>query len=321
MTKMNVLKPLDIEIAVNKIKQFFEKQLESRLSLIKVCAPLFVQPSSGLNDDLSGVEEPVVFRPKHLNSDLEVIQSLAKWKRLKVLEYSIEPHKGIYADMRAIRKDEILSNTHSLLVDQFDWELRITENDRNIDFLMKTVATIYSAIRDTEVHILSEYPTLGKPSLPEDITFIDTEWLEHEYPDLNPKQREDIVAQKYGAVFIMGIGERHDSRASDYDDWNLNGDIIVWYEPLQCALELSSMGIRVNAESLLYQAHKNGEAYKLSLPYHASVLDGTLPSTIGGGIGQSRLCMFMLRRKHIGEVYPSIWPSSILDANADTYFM
>ena len=315
------------EQAIKLIKDFFLSSLSTELRLRRVTAPLFVLRGLGINDDLNGVERPVSFPIKDMNeATAEVVHSLAKWKRITLAEYDIKPGYGIVTDMNAIRADEELDNVHSMYVDQWDWERTMTEEDRNIEYLKKIVRKIYCAILRTEFFVCETYPGL-KPYLPEEITFIHSEELLKMYPNLTPKQREDAICQKYGAVFIMGIGgklangEPHDLRAPDYDDWTtpdpasgyngLNGDLMIWYPVLQRSIELSSMGIRVNQESMLRQLAMTGKEERKSLYFHSRLLSGELPQSIGGGIGQSRLCMCLLHKAHIGETQSSIWPADM----------
>lgn len=314
------------EQGIKLIKDFFQENLSTELRLSRVTAPLFVLKGLGINDDLNGVERPVTFHIKDLaEAEAEVVHSLAKWKRLTLAEYGIEPGYGVYTDMNAIRADEELDNLHSLYVDQWDWEAVITAEQRNVDFLKNVVERIYSAIRRTEYLTCETYPEL-KPFLPEKIHFIHSEDLLEMYPDLSPKEREDEICRKYGAVFLIGIGgklsngEKHDGRAPDYDDWStptddiragLNGDILIWYPLLGRSFELSSMGIRVDKEALLRQLALEGKEDRTQLYFHRQLLDGKLPLSIGGGIGQSRLCMLLLHKAHIGEIQASIWPEDM----------
>ena len=314
------------EQGIKLIKDFFQENLSTELRLSRVTAPLFVLKGLGINDDLNGVERPVTFHIKDLaEAEAEVVHSLAKWKRLTLAEYGIEPGYGVYTDMNAIRADEELDNLHSLYVDQWDWEAVITAEQRNVDFLKNVVDRIYSAIRRTEYLTCETYPEL-KPFLPEKIHFIHSEDLLEMYPDLSPKEREDEICRKYGAVFLIGIGgklsngEKHDGRAPDYDDWStptddrragLNGDILIWYPLLGRSFELSSMGIRVDKEALLRQLALEGKEDRTQLYFHRQLLDGKLPLSIGGGIGQSRLCMLLLHKAHIGEIQASIWPEDM----------
>ena len=311
------------EQGIKLIKDFFQQNLSTELRLRRVTAPLFVLKGLGINDDLNGVERPVSFPIKDLGDQMaEVVHSLAKWKRLTLAEYNIDPGYGIYTDMNAIRADEELDNLHSLYVDQWDWEMVISREERTLDFLKSVVRRIYSAILRTEFLACETYPQL-KPFLPREIHFIHSEELLKMYPGMTAKEREDAVCKKYGAVFIMGIGgklsdgEKHDGRAPDYDDWTtpnsdgflgLNGDILIWYPVLDRSIELSSMGIRVDKEALLRQLALEGQEQRAELFFHKQLLEGKLPLSIGGGIGQSRLCMIMLQKAHIGEIQASIWP-------------
>ena len=314
------------EQGIKLIKEFFQQNLSTELRLRRVTAPLFVLKGLGINDDLNGVERPVTFPIKDLgDAQAEVVHSLAKWKRLSLAEYGVEPGYGIYTDMNAIRADEELDNLHSLYVDQWDWEAVITREQRTLGFLRSTVERIYAAILRTEYLACETYPQL-KPFLPEKIHFIHSEDLLRMYPDLSPKEREDAICKAYGAVFVIGIGnrlsngEKHDGRAADYDDWStvaengqagLNGDILIWYPVLERSFELSSMGIRVDKESLLRQLKIEGQEEREHLYFHQQLLNGRLPLSVGGGIGQSRLCMVMLQKAHIGEIQASIWPDDM----------
>ncbi|MGN1295085.1 MAG: aspartate--ammonia ligase [Bacilli bacterium] len=312
----------ETEVAIKLVKDTFENLLAIKLNLTRVSAPIFVNPHTGLNDNLNGYEKAVNFIVQENKKELEVVQSLAKWKRNALKKYGFTVDSGIYTDMNAIRPFEDLDNLHSLYVDQWDWERVISLEERNESFLKRIVKDIYEVLKDTERKAHITYPVLGKTSLPEDITFISSEELEELYPSLTPKERENIYCKEHGAVFLMHIGGKlkdgnpHDGRAADYDDWSLNGDILLWYEPLKIAYEVSSMGIRVNKESLLSQIKEKGEEYKLDLPYHQDILNERLPLTIGGGIGQSRMCMFMLKKVHIGEVQASYWTEEDIDAFA-----
>jgi aspartate--ammonia ligase len=315
------------ELAIKKIKDFFLDSLSTELRLRRVTAPLFVLRGLGLNDDLNGIERPVSFPIKCMDESMaEVVHSLAKWKRVTLAEYDVKPGFGIITDMNAIRADEDLDNIHSLYVDQWDWERVMTAEERNLTFLRKIVNKIYSAILRTEFYICETYPQL-RPYLPEDVHFIHSEELRRMYPDMSPKEREDAICKEYGAVFIIGIGgcladgKPHDMRAPDYDDWStvdaasglagLNGDIMLWYPVLDTAVELSSMGIRVDHDAMLRQLELSGQQQRAGLYFHKRLLGGELPLSIGGGIGQSRLCMFMLRKGHIGEIQASIWPDEM----------
>ncbi len=299
------------ENAIKKVKDFFERDLAIQLNLLRVSAPLFVSPESGLNDNLNGVERTVAFDLPG-GQDLEIVQSLAKWKRYALRMYDFQPGEGLYTDMNAIRRDEETDNIHSIYVDQWDWEKIITREDRTEKTLREAVEAIYRALHHTENYIVNEYAFIGK-LLPEEITFITAQELEDRYPDKTPKEREYAAAREYGAIFLSKIGGKlksgrpHDGRAPDYDDWTLNGDIIVYYPILDIALELSSMGIRVDADTLRRQLEARGCPERAELAFHRALLNGELPYTIGGGIGQSRLCMFFLRKAHIGEVQSSYW--------------
>lgn len=314
------------EQGIKLIKDFFQENLSTELRLRRVTAPLFVLQGLGINDDLNGVERPVTFPIKDLGDQkAEVVHSLAKWKRLTLAEYNVKPGYGVYTDMNAIRADEELDNLHSLYVDQWDWEAVVTREQRNLAFLKSIVERIYAAIRRTEYLVCETYENI-KPFLPEQIHFIHSEDLLQMYPDLSPKEREDAICKKYGAVFIIGIGgklsngEKHDGRAPDYDDWStvaengkegLNGDILIWYPVLERSFELSSMGIRVDKESLLRQLKIEGKEDREQLYFHRRLLADELPLSIGGGIGQSRLCMVLLHKAHIGEIQASIWPEDM----------
>lgn len=311
----------DTNKAIKFVKDIFQENLSDALNLTRVSAPLFVDVKTGLNDTLNGIEAPVEFQPKYVEGlDAQVVHSLAKWKRYTLGKRCFKKYSGLYTDMNAIRKDEELDNIHSLYVDQWDWEAVISEEDRTIEYLKKCVENIYSTILKVEHAVLIKYPFLVDSKLPEKITFITTQDLLDKYPDLEPRAREDEACKEFGAVFLMKIGdklsngEEHDGRAPDYDDWQLNGDIIVWNETLKRAYELSSMGIRVSEKSLVAQLEKRGVSEMATLPYHKAILDKQLPYTIGGGIGQSRLCMYFLRKVHIGEVQSSIWDEETLTA-------
>jgi aspartate--ammonia ligase len=314
------------ELGIKKIKDFFQLNLSTGLRLHRVTGPLFVLKGMGINDDLNGIERPVSFPIKDLNdAQAEVVHSLAKWKRLTLADYNIEPGYGIYTDMNAIRADEELDNLHSLYVDQWDWERVIRPEDRTLDFLKMIVRRIYAAMLRTEFLVNEAYPQI-RPSLPENIAFIHAEELRRLYPDHTPKEREDLITRKFGAVFIIGIGcpledgQPHDLRAPDYDDYStiaenglpgLNGDLLVWNEVLDRSVELSSMGIRVDKTALLRQLKESGKEDRLELYFHKRLIEGTLPLSIGGGIGQSRLCMLYLKKAHIGEIQASIWPEAM----------
>ncbi len=315
----SVLNVRETQDAIKLIRDKFQKELGLQLNLERISAPLFVEKSSGLNDDLSGVERPVSFDMKDFKDDpIEVVHSLAKWKRTALKKYGFQPHEGLYTNMNAIRRDEDLDNLHSAYVDQWDWEKVILKEERTEEMLKETVRTIVKVIKHIEHEVWYKYPH-SVYHLPEDVTFISSQELLDMYPDMTGKERENAITKKYGCVFLTQIGgvlsngQRHDGRAPDYDDWQLNGDLLYWYEPLNCALEISSMGIRVDAVSLKEQCEKAGCTERLSLPYHQAVLKDELPFTIGGGIGQSRLCMMLLGKVHIGEVQASLWSKEILD--------
>ncbi|MCR5311723.1 MAG: aspartate--ammonia ligase [Lachnospiraceae bacterium] len=310
----------DTQVAIKTVKDAFQPILSERLNLLRVSAPLFVDPTHGLNDNLNGVERPVSFGIKEQNEyTAEVVQSLAKWKRYALHRYGFAPGEGLYTDMNAIRRDEDTDNIHSIFVDQWDWEKIITKEERNLDTLKNVVKEVYKAVRKTEKYLAIEYDYIEE-ILPHDIFFITSEELLEMFPDNTPKEREYFITKAKGAVCIMKIGdtlengERHDGRAPDYDDWQLNADILVYYPVLDIALELSSMGIRVDAASLKYQLEKAGCMDRAELPFQKAILEDKLPYTIGGGIGQSRLCMFLLRKAHIGEVQSSIWPPETVKA-------
>ena len=311
------------QAAIDLIKKEFQKNLSQALNLKRVTAPLFVDPSTGINDDLNGVERPVTFDiPELGGACAQVVHSLAKWKRNALYQYGFSAGEGLYTDMNAIRRDEELSNLHSIYVDQWDWEKIITKEQRNEKFLKETVTAIVGAICDTLDTVKEVYPQIPV-SLSRDITFITTHELEDLYPDLPPKQRENVFLTEHPTVFLMKIGDllasgqKHDGRAPDYDDWSLNGDIIFYNKVLDCAFEVSSMGIRVDAKSMASQLKKEGCEARAELPFHKKVLDGTLPLTMGGGIGQSRICMLLLGKAHIGEVQVSLWDEDTKKACAD----
>lgn len=323
------LLPETTELAIKLIKDDFQQQLSRSLCLRRVTAPLFVLSGTGLNDDLNGVESPVSFNVKAMGGRrAEIVHSLAKWKRTKLRAYDIAPGYGLYTDMNAIRADEELDNLHSLYVDQWDWERTISPSDRNLHYLKDTVTAIYDAIRHTEQTVYAHFPHIT-PRLPEKITFIHAQELLDRYPDLTATERETEAARTYGAIFLIGIGSKlsdgkpHDGRAPDYDDWStpnsdgftgLNGDIILYDNVLQRSFEISSMGIRVDPEALTRQLAERNATERASLPFHASLLSGALPLSIGGGIGQSRLCMYLLQKAHIGEVQASLWPEEQIEA-------
>lgn len=314
------------ELAIKKIKDFFLDSLSTELRLRRVTAPLFVLRGLGLNDDLNGIERPVSFPIKDMGeATAEVVHSLAKWKRVTLAEYEVSPGYGIVTDMNAIRADEEMDNLHSLYVDQWDWERVMTREQRDLVYLKKVVRQIYGAILRTEFYICETYPQL-KSFLPEDIHFIHSEELLQMYPDCTPKEREDLICKKYGAVFVIGVGAKlsdgkeHDLRAPDYDDWStensdgflgLNGDLLVWYPVLERSIELSSMGIRVDKSALLRQLELQGKSDRQNLYFHRRLLEDKLPLSIGGGIGQSRLCMVLLHKAHVGETQSSIWPEEM----------
>lgn len=304
----------ETQIAIKKVKDFFQAQITAQLNLHRVTAPLFVDPASGLNDNLNGVERPVAFGIKEQgDAEVEVVHSLAKWKRMALGRYGFNVGEGLYTDMNAIRRDEDTDNIHSIYVDQWDWERIITKEQRNEETLKSIVKSVYEALRVTEKYVANNYDYV-ECILPEEIHFITTQELEDRWPDLDNHGREYEAAKEYGAIFLMKIGdllesgEKHDGRAPDYDDWQLNGDIIVYYPVNDISLELSSMGIRVDEDSLVEQLDKAGCPERAKLPFQKAIIDKELPYTIGGGIGQSRICMFFLRKCHIGEVQCSIWP-------------
>lgn len=326
MNKLNVppgykseLNLYDTQIGIKTVKDFFQKSIAEKLNLLRVTAPLFVKPESGLNDNLSGFERPVSFGIKeHNDGRAEIVHSLAKWKRYALKKYGFSLGEGLYTDMNAIRRDEDTDNIHSIYVDQWDWEKIISKEERTEETLKKTVKSIYKALKNTEKYMAIQYDYIEE-ILPKEIFFINSEELLKMYPDKTSKEREYLITKEKGAVFIMKIGgelssgEKHDDRAPDYDDWELNGDILVYYPVLDIALELSSMGIRVDENSLMYQLEKTNCADKINLPFQKAILEKQLPYTIGGGIGQSRLCMFFLRKAHIGEVQSSLWPKETLE--------
>lgn len=309
----------ETEIGIKLVKDYFERALAKELNLTRVSAPLFVKPESGLNDNLNGVERPVSFGIKEQDDkEVEIVHSLAKWKRQALKRYGFHSGEGLYTDMNAIRRDEDTDNIHSLFVDQWDWEKIISKEERNVEILKTNVTKVYKALKDTETFIASQYNYIDE-ILPDKITFVTSQELEDMYPNCTAKEREYNYAKLKGAIFIMQIGdylasgEKHDGRAPDYDDWKLNGDIIVYYPLLDIALELSSMGIRVDENTLLEQLEKANCMDRAKLPFQKAILECDLPYTIGGGIGQSRICMFYLRKAHIGEVQASIWPDDIMD--------
>jgi len=306
------------EVAIKQLKDFFENQLAKELNLTRVSAPLFVRPETGLNDNLNGIERPVSFDVKDIGGkEVEIVHSLAKWKRMALKKYGFQVGEGLYTDMNAIRRDEELDNLHSVYVDQWDWEKIIRKEDRNPKVLKETVRQIFNVFKRSEDFICGLYPQLQR-FLPEQISFITTQELEDRYPDLSPKEREERIAMEKKAVFIMQIGDvlksgiPHDGRAPDYDDWSLNGDIIFWFPVLNRSFEVSSMGIRVDEHSLIRQLEKAGCEERLEMDFHKDLIQGKLPYTIGGGIGQSRICMFLLGKAHIGEVQASVWPDEMI---------
>ncbi len=303
----------ETQLAIKTLKDYFQQELANTLNLARVSAPLMVRPETGLNDNLNGVEKPVNFKVNQGKINVEIVQSLAKWKRNALKEYGFHVYEGLYTDMNAIRPDETLDNVHSIYVDQWDWEKIIKVEDRNKDYLRLIVKEIFEVFKITENYINHVYPYILKKKLPEDIFFITSQELEDMYPNLSPKERENTIAKEKKAVFIEEIGNvlksgnKHDDRSPDYDDWSLNGDILFWDEVLGSALELSSMGIRVSKDSLLDQLKKDNKMERIEMPYHQDIINEKLPYTIGGGIGQSRLCMFFLEKGHIGEVQAGIW--------------
>ena len=309
---------LETEVAIKFIKDSFEREFADALNLTRVSAPLFVFPETGLNDNLSGVERPVEFDILDIHKrKVQVVQSLAKWKRLALKKYGFTIGTGLYTDMNAIRRDETLDAIHSIYVDQWDWEKVINPDERNLHTLKNAVKDIYEALKETQFKLCGRFGGM-KPFLPEEITFVSTQELEDMYPDKSAKEREDAVTEKYGAVFLMQIGlplksgKPHDGRAPDYDDWMLNGDILVWNPVLEHAFEISSMGIRVDAKALDAQLQVSGCTERAKLPFHKALLNGELPQTMGGGLGQSRICMLLLGKRHIGEVQSSIWPEEMI---------
>ena len=303
--------------AIKYIRDTFQKEFGREMNLERISAPLFVEKSTGLNDDLNGVERKVSFDIKEMpGDDIEVVQSLAKWKRMALYRYGFKPGEGLYTNMNAIRRDEDLDNLHSVYVDQWDWEKVIEKSARTEETLKETVRTIFKVIKHMEHEVWYKYPQ-AVHKIPEEIHFVDSEELRQRYPDKTPKERENLITKELGCVFLMRIGEKlgdgkpHDGRAPDYDDWSLNGDILFWFEPLNMALEISSMGIRVDEDSLKKQLEEAGCVEREKLPYHRMILEKKLPYTIGGGIGQSRLCMLLLGRAHVGEVQASVWPQEM----------
>lgn len=309
---------IETQQAIKDLKDFFENRLGEILKLTRVSSPLFVLPETGTNDNLNGVEKPVSFEVPHLRKDAEIVHSLAKWKRVALKKYGFSVGRGLYTDMNAIRKDEELDNLHSLYVDQWDWELIINKEDRTMETLKKVVKSLYKVFKETEEHVHMIYPEV-ECVLPEEITFITTQELLDMYPNLTPKEREDAIVREKKAVFLMQIGkvlsngEKHDGRSPDYDDWDLNGDILFYNPVLDNAIELSSMGIRVDEKALERQLKLANCEDRKELDYHKALLEGKLPYTIGGGIGQSRICMFFLNKAHIGEVQVGIWPQEMVE--------
>lgn len=312
----------DTQVAIKAAKDYFETNLARELHLTRVSAPLFVDPATGLNDDLNGVERPVEFDVKETGTKLQIVHSLAKWKRYALREYGFSVDEGLYTDMNAIRRDEDTDNIHSIYVDQWDWEKVIAKSDRTLSTLKQTVKKIYNVFKMTEKYINSLFTQL-EPRLPEDVTFMTAQELEDMYPDLTPKEREHEAVKMNGAIFIMKIGdtlksgEKHDGRAPDYDDWELNGDLIFYDELLDIPFEVSSMGIRVSEESMKSQLKAANCEERAALPFHRDLLAGRLPYTIGGGIGQSRICMYLLHKAHIGEVQTSVWPKEMVQECKD----
>lgn len=308
----------DTQKAIEEVKNYFEQALADALDLTRVSAPIFVSSKSGINDDLNGIEEPVKFCITEQEKEVEIVHSLAKWKRLALYQYGFEKGEGLYTNMNAIRRDEITDNIHSIYVDQWDWERIIDKSERNIDTLKETVFRIYMVLKQTEYYMCGKYHFMN-PFLPDEIYFVSSQELENRWPDKAAKEREYLISKEKGAVFIMNIGgalasgKPHEGRAPDYDDWELNGDIIVYYPILDIALELSSMGIRVDENSLPRQLKLAGCEERAELPYHKAILEKNLPYTIGGGIGQSRIFMFFLQRAHIAEVQSSVWPKEVYD--------
>ena len=309
---------LETEVAIKFIKDSFERELADALNLTRVSAPLFVFPETGLNDNLSGVERPVEFDILDIDKrKVQIVQSLAKWKRFALKKYGFTIGTGLYTDMNAIRRDETLDELHSIYVDQWDWEKVINPEERNLHTLKNAVKDIYEALRETQFKLCGRFPGF-RPFLPEEITFVSTQELEDMYPGKSPKEREDAVCEKFGAVFLMQIGlplksgKPHDGRAPDYDDWMLNGDILVWNPVLERAFEISSMGIRVDAKALDAQLQISGCTERAKLPFHKALLSNELPQTMGGGLGQSRICMLLLGKRHIGEVQSSIWSEEMV---------
>ena len=316
-TYLSKLDLLETERAIKLTKDTFEQKLAQALELTRVSAPLFVRPETGLNDDLNGVERPVQFDILDLKADVQIVQSLAKWKRMALAAYGFAPGTGLYTDMNAIRRDEDLDNLHSVYVDQWDWEKVITPQQRNKETLRQTVEKIWQVFLDTQAKVCDAFPAISR-YLPRKLHFVTTQELEDRWPEKTPKEREDAIALEHGAVFLMEIGgalhsgKPHDGRTPDYDDWSLNGDILLWYPPLERAVELSSMGIRVDREALERQLAIRGAEERKKLTFHRMLLEDRLPLTMGGGIGQSRICMVLLEKVHIGEVQASVWPEEMI---------
>ncbi len=314
-TKLNLL---DTEIALKKVKDLFEKELAFALNLTRVSAPIIVYANSGLNDNLNGYERPVSFSSPNYDNDIEIVQSLAKWKRMALAHYGFKPGTGLYTDMNAIRRDEFPDHLHSIYVDQWDWEKIITKENRNQSYLKEVVEIIVHTLHLVQNEITSLYPILDK-YVNEDVHFVTTSKLEQLYPSLTPKERENAITRKYKTVFVSQIGwpltnnKPHDGRAPDYDDWLLNGDLLIYHPLLDEAIEISSMGIRVDKDSLMKQLVYKNDLAKLEYSYHKAIINNELPLTIGGGIGQSRICMLLLNKIHIGEVQSSLWPKKEID--------
>ena len=314
-----MLDQIETQRAIKKIKDYFQEELAYGLQLRRVSAPIFVQPETGLNDNLNGTERRVVFSLKGMDeAQVEIVQSLAKWKRMALGKYDIPVGHGIYTDMNAIRRDEDLDNLHSVYVDQWDWEKVITKDDRNQEYLHETVNTIYNSVKNLGDYVNRLYRNI-RTKLPNEIFFVSSQELEDAFPDITPEERENKIVKEKGAVFIQGIGgalksgKKHDGRSPDYDDWNLNGDIILWNDVLNTSFEISSMGIRVDADAMERQLVASGNLERKKQSFHKAVLANELPYSIGGGIGQSRLCMYFLRKAHIGEVQASVWPSDMIE--------
>ena len=313
MMMVNGFTAREAQVGIKQIKDFFERRLADNLNLTRVSAPLFVKPETGLNDNLSGSEKAVSFQMRKYEQNLEIVQSLAKWKRMALKWYEFAEGEGLYTDMNAIRPDEYVDNIHSIYVDQWDWEKVIGKEDRNLDYLKEVVDSIFDVFKKTEEFINEMYPARLYNKLPEKITYVSTQELEDRWPDKSPKEREHLISKEYGAVFIYKIGgalksgEPHDLRSPDYDDWELNGDILFWNPALNESIELSSMGIRVDEEALERQLELAGAQDRMGMDYHQKLMAGDLPYTVGGGIGQSRICMYFLQAKHIGQVQASVW--------------